>query len=274
MVPLSEISDPKNDFNLNLPRYIDSTEPEDLQDIDAHLRGGIPNRDIDALEAPWKVFPTLRANLFKPNGRPAYSDLKIPTSEIEGAILGRPEFAAFKKTVSILFEEWKTTNNPKIKGIAIGDRAKLRIEDLSESLLVTFRKAPLLNPYDIYQHLLDYWSESMQDDVYLLTQEGWKAAIDGKPNSDLIPRSLIIAHYFANGQKAVEQLEAERDAISQLEEMDEEQGGEDGLLSEAQNEKGKLTAKSIKERLNEIKGEKEAADEQKAIRMNGDPRSE
>ena len=47
MVPLAEISDPKNDYNLNLPRYIDSSEPEDLQDIDAHLRGGIPNRDID-----------------------------------------------------------------------------------------------------------------------------------------------------------------------------------------------------------------------------------
>src|SRR6266705_2755657 len=50
MVSLAEISDPKNDFNLNLPRYIDSTEPEDLQNIDAHLSGGIPDRDIDALE--------------------------------------------------------------------------------------------------------------------------------------------------------------------------------------------------------------------------------
>ena len=51
MVPVAEISDPKNDFNLNLPRYIDSTEPEDIQDIDAHLRGGIPNRDLDALDS-------------------------------------------------------------------------------------------------------------------------------------------------------------------------------------------------------------------------------
>lgn len=49
MVPLAEISDPKNDFNLNLPRYIDSSEPGDLQDIDGHLQGGIPNRDIDDL---------------------------------------------------------------------------------------------------------------------------------------------------------------------------------------------------------------------------------
>ena len=53
-------SRPKNDFNLNLPRYIDSTEPEDLQDIDAHLRGGIPNRDIDALDRYWQVFPSVR----------------------------------------------------------------------------------------------------------------------------------------------------------------------------------------------------------------------
>ena len=64
MVPLAEISDPKNDFNLNLPRYIDSTEPEDMQDIDAHLRGGIPNRDIDELDRYWEVFPSVRATLF------------------------------------------------------------------------------------------------------------------------------------------------------------------------------------------------------------------
>src|SRR5690606_436945 len=57
MVSLTEISDPKNDFNLNLPRYIDSTEPEDLQDIDAHLNGGIPDRDLDALDRYWQVFP-------------------------------------------------------------------------------------------------------------------------------------------------------------------------------------------------------------------------
>ena len=45
--PVEEIASPKNDYNLNLPRYIDSTEPEDLQDIDGHLRGGIPERDLD-----------------------------------------------------------------------------------------------------------------------------------------------------------------------------------------------------------------------------------
>jgi len=73
LVPVAEIE--ANDFNLNLPRYIDSTEPEDLQDIDAHLRGGIPNRDIDDLDRYWQVFPGLRSTLFKRGDRPGYSQL-------------------------------------------------------------------------------------------------------------------------------------------------------------------------------------------------------
>ncbi|MBF4343335.1 type I restriction endonuclease subunit M, partial [Vibrio anguillarum] len=61
MVPISEIA--ANDYNLNIPRYIDSSEPEDLHDLSAHLQGGIPNRDIDALERYWQVFPSIRATL-------------------------------------------------------------------------------------------------------------------------------------------------------------------------------------------------------------------
>ena len=58
MVPLTEIADPKNDYNLNIPRYIDSSEPEDLQDLNAHLHGGIPDRDLDLLSPYWDAFPT------------------------------------------------------------------------------------------------------------------------------------------------------------------------------------------------------------------------
>src|SRR6266436_4970327 len=85
MVPLAEISDPKNDFNLNLPRYIDSSEPEDLQDIDAHLRGGIPDRDVDALDRYWQVFPAVRALLFESGGRRGYSRLKLPVADVKAA---------------------------------------------------------------------------------------------------------------------------------------------------------------------------------------------
>ena len=84
---------------------------------------------------------------------------------------------------------------------SIGDRPKALIEALSESLLETFRRhfrieRPLIDPYDVYQHLMDYWVETMQDDVYMLVHEGWNAVQDGKPNTELIPsvayhRSLL-----------------------------------------------------------------------------------
>lgn len=96
--------------------------------------------------------------------------------------------------------------------------------------------------------------------------EGWKAVLDGKPNTDLIPTTLIVRRYFASDQTALEQLEAERDAIiHQMEELDEEHGGEDGLLYDGKNEKGKLSKASVKARLAEIVGDKDADDERKVL---------
>ena len=268
MVPLAEVE--ANDFNLNLPRYIDSTSPEDLQDIEAHLKGGIPKPDIDGLAAYWQVFPNVRRELFADADRPGYSQPKVEASQVKAAIFGHPEFTAFNSQVTQLFGTWKAANTPLLTGIKQGDRPKVLIEMLSESLLETFRSgdaiASLIDPYGVYQHLMDYWAETMQDDAWMIVSDGWKAIQDGKPNTDLIPPALIVARYFAAEQAAIEQLEAERDAISrQMEEMDEEHGGEDGLLADAKNDKGKLTKASVKARQTEIKRNKDAADERKLL---------
>jgi type I restriction enzyme M protein len=267
MVPLAQISDPKNDFNLNLPRYIDSTEPEDLQDIDGHLRGGIPDRDLDALDRYWQVFPAVRSLLFESAGRFGYSRLKVPAVDIKTTIFGHAEFTAFNVAITALFEKWKTAHTPRLKGIALHDHPKALIHSLSEALLETFRSARLVDPYDVYQHLMDYWAATMQDDVYLLVQEGWKAVLDDKPNTDLIPPPLIIRRYFAEEQTGIEQLEAERDAITgHLEQLNEEHGGEDGLLADARTEKGKLTKASVRARLVDIKTDANAADEHNLLK--------
>jgi type I restriction enzyme M protein len=272
MVPLAEVE--ANDFNLNLPRYIDSTEPEDLQDIEAHLKGGIPNVDIDGLAAYWKVFPSMRRELFADADRPGYSQPKVEASQVKAAIFDHPEFTAFNKQVTQLFALWKAANTPLLTGIKIGDRPKLLIEDLSENLLETFRIsdaiASLIDPYGVYQHLMDYWAEAMQDDAWMIVSYGWKAIQDGKSNTALIPPVLIVARFFAADQAAIEQLEAGRDAISrEMEEMEEEHGGQGdedgGLLNDAKNDKGKLTKTSVKARQTEIKGDKEAKDELKML---------
>jgi type I restriction enzyme M protein len=268
MVPLAEVE--ANDFNLNLPRYIDNTEPEDLQDIEAHLKGGIPNRDIDGLSAYWQVFPNVRNGLFADADRPGYSQPKVEASQVKAAIFGHAEFTAFNQTVTKLFGTWKGTNIPLLNGINIGDRPKVLIDSLSESLLESIRSsigiASLIDPYGVYQHLMDYWAETMQDDAWMIVSDGWIAMQDNKPNTDLIPPALIVARYFAAEQAAIEQLEAERDAIGrEMEEMDEEHGGEEGLLAEGKTDRGKLSAKSVKDRLRVIRDDKEAKDEIKML---------
>ncbi len=266
MVPLAEIE--ATDFNLNLPRYVDSTEPEDIQDIDAHLRGGIPNRDIDDLNHYWRVFPNLRTTLFKPYNRKGYSALKVEQSEITTAILEHQEFASFQKSTTRLFGTWKATQSPVLKQIKVNDKPKALIHELSEDLLATFHKAKLIDPYDVYQHVMDYWTETMQDDVYLLVKEGWKAVLDDKPNSDLIPAKLIVHRYFAAERVRIEKLEAERDVITlKTEELDEEHGGEGGLLFDAKTDKGKLTKASVKARIAEIADDPDVSEESALLKV-------
>lgn len=248
MVPLAEIAG--NDFNLNLPRYIDSTQPEDLQDIAAHLKGGIPLRDIDGLAAYWQELPGVRQTLFADADRPGYCRLVVEPGQIKTTIFGHAEFTAFNQAVTRRFADWKQAKAPLLTGIQIGDRPKALIEDLSESLLAAFQAAPLIDAYDVYQHLMDYWAETLQDDAWMIAIDGWQALQDGQPNTDLIPPTLIVARYFAAEQQALEALQAARDAIArQLEELEEEHGGDDGWLFEATTEKGKLTKASVKARL-------------------------
>ena len=167
MVPLAEIADTKNDLNLHLPRYIDSTAPEDLQDIDGHLRGGIPERDLDALDASWEVLPSVRAALFASAGRPGYARLEVSLTQVKPAILGHSEFAAFQETATQRFADWRKATSPRLTGFGTDGHPKVLIQTIAEDLLVTFREAPLLNAYDVHQHLMDYWAETMQDDAYL-----------------------------------------------------------------------------------------------------------
>ncbi len=295
MVLVAEIADPKNDYNLNLPRYIDSTEPEDLQDIDAHLRGGIPERDLDALGRYWKIMPGLRAALFGNSTRPGYAALKLPIAEVKPAIFDHPEFTAFTTKAKKLFTQWQTASVPLLKGLAKDSHPKPLIETIAENLLATFKTAPLLDAYDVYQHLMDYWAMTMQDDCYLIADAGWKAGAlpreirqvknkEGKLvwpekedfkqgkrrfKSDLVPATLLIARYFAAERDANAALEADIAGIDQqLDETREEHSGEEGLLAEViegEGEKQKITAKALKARLKDIGRDPDYADERQAL---------
>ena len=293
MVPYAEIE--KNDCNLNLPRYIDSRPPEDRQDIEAHLKGGIPQADVDALDEYWKVCPQLRDALFTPlpseeaernerarsasaqrRVRVRYFDLSVPASEIKAAINAHPQFRAFVERMHAHFEQWRARTAKKLKALDKGCHPKDVIAQLSEDLLAHYAGQPLTDAYAIYQHAMDYWAEVMQDDAYQIAANGWKAEthriVEQKKNKegkvtrevdkgwacDLVPKPLVVARWFAKEQAGLDALQAELESTeAMLAELEEEHGGEDAAFSGFD----KVNAKAVKERLDEIGNDREAKDE-------------
>ena len=274
MVSIAEME--KKEFNLNIPRYIDSQEPEDIQDIEAHVLGDIPNVDIDALQDYWDVCPSLKKTLFTASSRQNYSKLVVESDKIKSAIYSHPEFVTYSNKVQDLFINWKARNTPRLKAIVIGDKPKKLIAVLAEDLLQIFAGLSLIDKYDTYQHLLTYWMDTMQDDVYVLVDDGWEAGReiekDDKKKNEwegrLIPKQLMINRYFNAEQKAIEKLEVDRDDVTrQMEEMAEEHGGDEGLLNDVTNDKGKIIKAAVQQRIKEIKADVESAEELEILKQ-------
>jgi len=274
MVPFEEIE--RNEFNLNIPRYIDSQQAEDIQDIEGHLRGGIPAADVDALRRYWDVCPQLRRALFKDN-RPGYLDLAVDKQAIKPTIYEHPEFVAFIKSMNALFADWRERGAVKLKGLQRGFKPKALIHELAEDLLAHYSGKPLIDKYDVYQHLMDYWAETMQDDCYLVAADGWKAEtyrilVENKQKKmvdkgwacDLAPKPLIVARYFAAEQEAINRQEAELESVTaRMTEMEEEHGGEEGAFAELD----KVNKSAVAARLRDLRFESEesVAEEKAAL---------
>jgi len=271
MVGLHEIE--KNDFNLNLPRYIDSSTPEDAQDIDAHLNGGIPEADVlapETLGRYWAVCPQLKGALFQPR-RPGYLALTVPPAGVKAAIHQHPEFQAFTRTMAAHFAAWRAEVTPYLKDLDQDFHPKELIAEVAEGLLDHYEHPPkgwhLIDPYAVYQHLMDYWTGTMQDDAYLISEDGWKAEPyrvletkknkDGTPGKtvdkgwacDLVPKALLVQHHFATEQAELDRLGAELESTqAAMTELEEEHSGEDGAF----NTLDKINDAQVKSRIWEL----------------------
>jgi len=276
IIPLAEIADTKNDYNLNIPRYIDSQEVEDIQDIEAHLLGGLPKRDIEAMEKYWAVYPSLKSELFKAvDKRPEYYQLNIENEEIKNTIFQHPEFTAFAKKMDAVYNKWEAETTACSKALDKGLKPKQEIHTISENLLKHYANKQLTDKYAMYQHLMDYWAETMQDDFYELAADGWKAGNEVKRiekktkkgdrevmkqvagieglEGRLIPPALMIQEYFTTEQKAIDDLEAQAESLTvNMDELREEHGGEDGLLVNAMDDKGKISKGNLSKTIKEL----------------------
>jgi type I restriction enzyme M protein len=281
MVSITEIS--KNEYNLNIPRYIDNQEKEDIQDIKAHLKGGIPINDINDLSNFWEVYPSLKSKLFKEmvNGELSitnekkYATLNIENEDIKDTVLNHSDFIAFSDVMNTVYSDWETKTKFNLNNLQKEHKPKLVIENIAENLLKSYEHSnnssftiyhsQLVNKYNVYQLLMSYWNEIMQDDCYIISADGWvaetyrilvpnkaKKMIDKGWTCDLVPKDLVINRYFETEKNAITELETEKENLSsQITELEEEHNTEDGYFGEIE----KISKTSVNAELKMVNAE-------------------
>lgn len=290
-VPMDEIK--KNDYNLNIPRYVSAPDTEILQDIDAHLYGGLPKHDIDQLTTYWDVCPTLRSELFCEHlTRKGYFTLNCNRDAVRDIVSDNTDFKKQNEVFNKSFTDWSNKHRDLFYSLVQGFAPKELVDKLGNSLLEIFSSdKSLVDAYDVYDCLMNYWSETMQDDCYMISSGGWevqlytpqpaskkgdkkekKAATPEDVTCDLLPVNIVIDEYFAEKRNlitAAEELLAQNDAS--LAELIEEQS--DNYLDEDNFVDGKISDTNVKKRM-KVLDKKSDAEEiavlQKYLDLKGD----
>lgn len=211
----------ENDYNLNIPRYVDSSEPAETWDIYATMFGGIPEREINALVAFWQAFPNLRASLFKATSSD-YSELNV--SDIKAAITDHADVQAFANTFSHAFADF----NAYLKQSIITPMQTLNIQKqltiISDDIFSRLAPIPLIDKYEAYQLLDDHWA-IISVDLEIIQTEGFAATKQVDPNivtkkkdgkeqevqegwlGHILPFELVLDTYLSADLQALQQKE-------------------------------------------------------------------
>lgn len=279
----------KNAGNLSIPRYIQKIDDSLPQNIAAHLKGGIPGTDIESLKRLWDISRDLKSEIFTciDEAHDVYN-LALPSENIEGVVGTDVSILEEKKREAEgLLDEWREAVKGILLGIDSESNPKEIIRTIAVMLLEKYESARLLDNYDVYDCLLNYWNEKLQDDVYVIKASGYEAGREieyeyaQKKAKDengeeitvddvskvksfegaLIPRELIEAVYFADELATINTLmEKSGELEAELDEMREEESGDDGLLKDVLNEKGDGIPKAnLNKRLKELEAKKTSA---------------
>lgn len=275
-VPQEEIE--KNDYNLNIPRYIEARDTEIVQDIDAHLKGGLPKHDIEQLSDYWEALPTLKDELVK-NQSNGYYAWAVSREQIDGIINDNEDYQTQQATLkhhcrTDFMEQWQETIYDLAES---SEKPKTLIERMGQSIRNLFGEGNLLvDEYDAYEQLMNYWAETMQDDVYMIMADGWKLNLRPKQKedkkekkmvpvvvktwndleSDLLPVEYIVNRFCKSELEACDELSAsiafmENEVTSLVEENDD-------VFDTKNFEKEKVNLASVKKRAKVTKGEEQA----------------
>lgn len=251
------------DFNLNIPRYVDATEEEMKSDLKAHLLGGIPEENIDKFHNIWEIAPGLKQELFSTDSKKGYLVLNVDKDSITDIIKNSNEINSYFESVNNKIEEWKNNVSNKLLTLNNTVRVKELIDELSEELLRIFDKDKLINKYDAYEYLMKYYEETFKDDLYMVTDTGWIPSLSfakdkkgvikkNEFDSELLPKSIVISKYFDVDNKLIECKSNElNNLISEFNGIVEENTGDESLF----NEDDKVNEKALKDLKKESSGD-------------------
>ncbi len=288
IVPYSKIEN-ENSGNMNVPRYIRRIDDTLPQNITAHLRGGIPQFDIESLDRLWSVSPALKDAVFTcTDAEHGIYQLAVSSDKIEDIFNSDSGLLAEKqKDGTVIFEDWKNCVRDILLNISANTEPTMLIRELGDMILQAYSDSALLDNYDIYDCLMNYWNEKLQDDVYAIRAYGYEVAreiehvyVTKKQKNEnghtvtvadklkvksfdgyLIPRDIIERIYFADLIAELQMLISQRDTIeADMETMREEESGDDGLLKETLSSKGELPKANLIRRIKELETKKTSSE--------------
>lgn len=249
----------KEEYNLNIPRYIDSFDDEVIQDIRAHLLGGIPKADIDRLSKYWNIAPKLRNKLFNNNKKVGYLDLMVDKDNLNEEITNSEEFINYSVALNKKINIWEQENKNLLYSTNLNSNVKQIINTLSDKILNIFDKDELIDKYEAYEYLMEYFNDTLKDDFYLIIENGWIPKIvfaqdkNGKIkknefDSDLLPKEIVIEEYFKEKNDKIEKLNDNlNDVCQKLDSIIQENTGDEEIFKDDEKINEKLIKEKIKE---------------------------
>ncbi len=249
----------KEEYNLNIPRYIDNSDDEVIQDIKAHLLGGIPKIDIEKLDKYWNIAPKLRNKLFNNNEKEGYLDLMYDKKAINDEVTNSEEFINYSIELNKKVNLWEQDSKESLYSINSDSNVKEIINNLSENIINVFDEDKLIDKYEAYEFLLEYYNDTLKDDFYLIIENGWIPKLvfaqdkNGKIkknefDSDLLPKEIVISEFFNEENNHLEKLVSDLNLLSQ--EFDStviDNTGDEEIF----NEDDKVNEKLIKDKIKE-----------------------
>jgi type I restriction enzyme M protein len=169
-----------NGYNLNIPRYVDSSPAAESWDLHATMLGGIPNSEIESLQSYWQALPQLHAALFTPKSA-AYSELAIAKQDVNATISGHPQVLAFITAYNQAFEGFDAHLNTSLIQNWQNVKRNQQEAQLSAELFTRLAPIALIDKYQAYQHLNNQW-QTISADLEMMQTEGFAATKQVDPN--------------------------------------------------------------------------------------------